>query len=84
MPILRPAPGVGKNPLGARSVADARKVPSASSATPATRPAESGRWSSPSTPARSMITDIVSCPAIVAPVTPPAPSVRTEINTVVT
>ena len=36
------------------------------------------------TPSRSITTDSVSWPATVAAVTPPAPSVRTVISTVVT
>ncbi len=47
-------------------------------------PGVSPRCASPRKPSWSSTTDIVSCPAIVAAVTPPAPSVRTEISTVVT
>src|SRR3954452_20486081 len=48
-----------------------RNTPSASSATPTRRPAESGFCVSPRIPRRSMTTAVLSWPAMVAAVTPP-------------
>ena len=51
---------------------------------PTSRDGVSAFSGSPSTPARSISTDAPSWPAIVAAVTPPAPSSRTASSTVVT
>ena len=56
----------------------------ASSTTPITRASVIGFSGSPKAPTRSRTTDVDSCPAIVAAVAPPAPSVLTVISTVVT
>src|SRR5436190_14397062 len=61
-----------------------RKTPAASSTIPTTRAAVIVWRSTPSQPKWSTITDIVSCPAMVAATTPPAPSERTVTSTVVT
>ncbi len=50
-----------------------RSVPAISRTTPITRSGLSGTWSSPSRPSRSIATEAVSWPAIVAAATPPAP-----------
>ena len=58
--------------------------PAASSSTPIALLTLIGSLSSPRSPNWSMITDIVSWPAIEAATMPPAPSVRTVISTVET
>ena len=59
-------------------------VPASSRATPISRSGLSGTWSRPNRPSRSITTEAVSWPVIVAAATPPAPIAETAIRALVT
>ena len=61
-----------------------RTVPASSRATPSTRSGLSATWSRPNRPSRSIATDAVSWPVIVAAATPPAPIAETATSALVT
>src|SRR2546425_46413 len=82
-PVRRPPALLEDRRLGGHS-RTTRNTPAARSATPTSRSAVTGFSGSPNAPSRSSTTAVDSWPAIVAAVTPPAPSVRTLTSTVVT